>query len=47
MTPFHPLDQLDALRFTTPAILKQLTRSSRKLAELEPGPYLPPSSLTP
>ena len=35
MTLLRPLDQLDAHRFATPAILKQLTRSSRKLAELK------------
>ena len=35
MFPLCPLDQLDAARFDTPAILKRLTRSSRKLAELK------------
>ena len=35
MFPLCPLDQLDAARFDTPAILKRLTRASRKLAELK------------
>ena len=35
MTPLRPLDQLYAGRFDTPAILKQLNNSSRKLAELK------------
>ena len=35
MTPLRPLDQLNAGRFDTPAILKQLNNSSRKLAELK------------
>lgn len=35
MTSLRPLDQLDASRFDTPAILKRLASSSRKLAELK------------
>jgi Fic family protein len=35
MTLLNPLDQLDASRFDTPAILKRLASSSRKLAELK------------
>ena len=31
----HPLEQLDATRFDTPAILKKLASSSRRLAELK------------
>ena len=31
----HPLEQLDAARFDTPAILKKLASSSRRLAELK------------
>ena len=35
MTMLHPLEQLDAARFETPAILKKLASSSRRLAELK------------
>ena len=35
MTMLHPLEQLDAARFDTPAILKKLASSSRRLAELK------------
>ena len=35
MPPLHPLEQLDAARFDTPAILKKLASSSRRLAELK------------
>ena len=35
MTMLHPLEQLDAARFDTPAILKKLASSSRQLAELK------------
>ncbi|MGX8881680.1 Fic family protein [Methylovorus sp. SPW-M1] len=35
MHPIRPLEQLDAGRFDTPAILKKLASSSRKLAELK------------
>ncbi len=35
MTTLRALDQLDASRFDTPAILKKLASSSRKLAELK------------
>jgi len=35
MIPLHPLDQLDATRFDSTAILKRLASSSRKLAELK------------
>jgi len=35
MTIFLPLEQLDAGRFETPVILKQLASSSRALAELK------------
>ena len=35
MTMLHPLEQLDAARFDTPAILKKLASSSRALAELK------------
>lgn len=35
MSLLHPLDQLSASRFDTPAILKRLASSSRKLAELK------------
>lgn len=35
MTTLRPLDTLDATRFDTPAILKRLASSSRKLAELK------------
>lgn len=35
MPQLHPLEQLDATRFDTPAILKKLASSSRRLAELK------------
>ena len=35
MPMLHPLEQLDAARFDTPAILKKLASSSRRLAELK------------
>ena len=35
MPLLHPLEQLDAARFDTPAILKKLASSSRRLAELK------------
>jgi len=35
MNQIFPLEQLDARRFETPAILKKLASSSRKLAELK------------
>lgn len=35
MPQLHPLEQLDAARFDTPAILKKLASSSRRLAELK------------
>lgn len=35
MTEISPLHHLPAARFETPAILKQLAKSSRKLAELK------------
>ena len=35
MPLLHPLEQLDAARFDTPAILKKLASSSRQLAELK------------
>mgnify|MGYP002795094622 CR=1 FL=1 len=35
MHPITPLEQLDAVRFDTPVILKKLARSSRRLAELK------------
>ena len=35
MSPLPPLEQLDAARFDTPAILKKLASSSRQLAELK------------
>ena len=35
MTMLHPLEQLDAARFDTPAILKKLASRSRRLAELK------------
>lgn len=35
MSPLYPLEQLDAARFDTPAILKKLAMSSRRLAELK------------
>ena len=35
MTMLPPLEQLDAARFDTPAILKKLASSSRRLAELK------------
>jgi hypothetical protein len=35
MTTLSPLEQLDAKRFDTPAILKKLASSSRALAELK------------
>lgn len=35
LMPLPPLDQLDPQRFDTPAILKKLASSSRKLAELK------------
>ena len=33
MPLLHPLEQLDAARFDTPAILKKLASASRKLGE--------------
>ena len=35
MPSIPPLEQLDATRFDTPAILKKLASSSRRLAELK------------
>lgn len=35
MPPIHPLEQLNAQRFDTPAILKKLAAASRQLAELK------------
>lgn len=35
MPQFPSLEQLDAARFDTPAILKKLASSSRRLAELK------------
>ena len=35
MPALTPLEQLDPARFETPGILKKLTSSSRKLAELK------------
>ena len=35
MPSIPPLEQLDAARFDTPAILKKLASSSRRLAELK------------
>lgn len=35
MPPLTPLERLDPARFESPAILKKLASSSRKLAELK------------